>query len=136
MKLVTIAQFDTGIDAHLIKSRIEDEEIQCFLNDEYMMGVNPMYNYSLGGVRLKVREEDTVRAREIIEEIELTFRRDDNDNIIRCPNCGSAEFYHGIKTLKSAKSKFSMIIALLLSIFPFSSDSVNKCKVCDTEFES
>jgi predicted nucleic-acid-binding Zn-ribbon protein len=136
MKLVTIAQFDNNMDAHLLKSRIEDEEILCFLNDEYMMGVTPMLNFSLGGVRVKVREEDEARAREIMEEIENTFHIDDNDNIITCPNCGSTDFYHGIKSIKSAKSKFSMIIALLLSVFPFSSDSVNKCKVCDTEFES
>ena len=134
MKLVTIAQFDNNIDAHLLKSRIEDEEILCLLNDEHMMGVNPMLNFSLGGVRVKVREEDAVRAKEIMQEIELSHKTDDNDKIITCPNCGSKEFYHGFKSNKGTKGKVAIVIALFLSIFPFYNDSVNRCKNCDTEF--
>lgn len=134
MKLVTIAQFDNNIDAHLLKSRIEDEEILCFLNDEHMMGVYPKLSSAIGSVSIKVREEDLVRCREIIKEIEQSKMTDENEKIIECPNCGSNDFYHGFKSFKGGKGKIAILAALFLSIFPYYANTVNRCKNCDTEF--
>jgi len=70
MKLITLKTFDYAIDAHLLKSRLEDEEIRCFLIDENINSLIYLYNIATGGIKLQVSSEDELRAIEILKEID------------------------------------------------------------------
>ena len=135
MALVTIKIFDSAIDAHLLRSKLSNEGIISFIFDENIMSLNPLYNITVGGIKLKVPEADYERALQILSRIEGTPFRDENNNIVVCPSCGSGSLYQGFKSFKGVAGKISAILTLLLAIFPLYFKSVYKCKACGNEFQ-
>jgi len=69
-RLIIIAQTSQPVEAHLMKTRLESEDIECFLQDENMVAANWLYSNAIGGVKLLVREEDAERAAKILSSIE------------------------------------------------------------------
>jgi hypothetical protein len=65
---VTILTFTYPHDAFIIKGRLEAEGIDCFLKDELTVQVDNFYANALGGVKLQVKESDSERASEILQE--------------------------------------------------------------------
>lgn len=135
MELITIRIFDNLIEAQIMKSRFESEDIPCFLFDENIIGLNPLYNITIGGIKLKINESDSEKARKILGEYNNSKIINEQGEIFLCPNCKAAEFYKGYKSMKGPKGIFSAIISLVLMVFPLYYKTVNKCKVCDFEVE-
>ncbi len=69
MKLIVIKTVFTTVEAHLIKSKLESEGIPCALFDENMVGLHPFYDVSIGGIKIKVHEENQQKAAEILNEL-------------------------------------------------------------------
>ncbi|MFQ5926415.1 MAG: DUF2007 domain-containing protein [Terriglobia bacterium] len=67
-KLVTIATFSQPIEAHLAKTKLESEEIQCFVADEHTTRMFRFFSPFIGGIKLQVRESDVERAMEILQQ--------------------------------------------------------------------
>lgn len=70
MGFVTIRTFDHAIDAHLLKSKLESEEIECFLFDENTVSINPLYGIATGGIKLRVMEENVQRAMVVLSTLD------------------------------------------------------------------
>jgi predicted RNA-binding Zn-ribbon protein involved in translation (DUF1610 family) len=93
--LVTVGRFREPQLAHLAKTKLESEGINAFVRDEYTVGVNWLLSNAIGGVKVKVSEEDEQRAIEIIESDHSSdlLRADDElgclDTEDCCPRCGS-----------------------------------------------
>jgi ribosomal protein S27E len=134
MKLVTIQTFDNSIDAHMMRMRFEDEGINCFIFDENIVNMNLLYNITVGGIKLKINYEDIEKAQLIIEEMNQSKLKNDNDEIIKCPKCQSDQLIYGFKSMKGTKGILSGIISFILIIFPIYYNTVNKCKDCGHEF--
>jgi hypothetical protein len=64
--LVTVAQFSSGMEAQLARTKLESEGIEAYLADEHMMSINPMYDFALGGVRLQTKSTDAEKALKIL----------------------------------------------------------------------
>ena len=135
MELVTVQTFDNAIDAHMLKTKLKNENIQCFLFDEHMVGLNPLYNITVGGIKLKIHPSDVQKARNIIEELSNAPLENEDGNVVTCPHCQSTEIYSGFKSMKGKKGLLSAIISFLLFVFPIYYKTVYRCKSCDTEFE-
>ncbi len=69
MALVTIATFPTITHLYVIKGQLEGAGIPCMVKDQYTVGVNPLYDIALGGIKLQVREEDVEEAKRVLQEI-------------------------------------------------------------------
>jgi hypothetical protein len=63
--LVTIAHFNTVIEAEMAKSQLGAEGIGAFLAGAGTLGVMPYLGPS-GGIQLQVAEDDVERAREVL----------------------------------------------------------------------
>jgi ssDNA-binding Zn-finger/Zn-ribbon topoisomerase 1 len=70
----------------------------------------------------------------IIEEMNQSKLKNDNDEIIKCPKCQSDQLIYGFKSMKGTKGILSGIISFILIIFPIYYNTVNKCKDCGHEF--
>ena len=70
--MITIKTFDNPVEAHILKSRLESEGIHCYLFDENIVTLNPLYNQMTGGIKLNIMESDISKANEILTEIEKT----------------------------------------------------------------
>ena len=129
----TLKTFDNLIEAYLLKSKLENEGIFCFLKDEYQISLNPLYSQALGGIKLQVRQDDWNDALIILKDLEKKQLINNEGDILKCSNCDSTEFYTDYRSLKDPKSLFSIIIAFILFIYPFYYKNVRKCKKCGFE---
>lgn len=135
MKLVTVKIFDDPIEAHIMKAALENENILCFLFDENIVGIYPLYNITVGGIKLKVRTVDLTEARTLVKRYEKAPLINDEGEVIICPNCKSNNFYRGYKTIKGMKGFLSELFSLIFMVLPISYETVKKCKRCDFEFK-
>jgi DNA-directed RNA polymerase subunit RPC12/RpoP len=135
MEHVTIKTFNNAIEAHILKNRLESEGITCFIRDENIVTVNPLYNYAVGGIKLDVQETDVERAIKILAEIEDAPFTDEADEVILCPKCGSDDLYANFTSMKDAKGILAAIAAFFFAVFPIYYKSVYRCKNCGHEFK-
>lgn len=70
INLETLFCSNIPIDCHILKGRLESENINCYVFDENLVYVHPFKAVAIGGVKLKVPSNQIDLAREIIEKIE------------------------------------------------------------------
>ncbi|MCC8359523.1 putative signal transducing protein [Salinimicrobium sediminilitoris] len=66
-KFITLAVFTYPHEYQVLKLILEREGIQCFFQNETMVGVFPFYSNALGGIHLKVHHLDLSKAQEILD---------------------------------------------------------------------
>ena len=71
MKFVLLCSFDNYIPAHIALGRLKEEFINCYLQDEYSVTIDPFLSNAIGGIKLMVAETQLERAREILENQNL-----------------------------------------------------------------
>lgn len=135
MELITLKTFDNPIDVHILRARLESEDITCFIFDENIVSVNPLYNITVGGIKLKVREDQYQLALEVLKDIDGTPYTDDNEKKIVCPKCNSEDIESGFRSVKGIAGIVSMIISFLFTVFPIYLSSKYRCNNCGTEFK-
>ena len=134
MKLLTVETFDNHTDAHLRRSKLESMGIKCFLFDENMISLNPLWNLTVGGIKLKIAENDLDQYIEISQELNTKPFLDWDDNTVVCPKCGSTKLIAGFKSFKGVSGILSLTITFLLMVYPIYYKTVFKCKDCSNEF--
>jgi len=135
MSLITLKTFDNSIDAHILKSKLESEGIVCYLFDEHTVTMNPLYNVTVGGIKLKINESDLELAQEIYNSIQITPFTNDENAAIKCPRCQSTELYSDFKSMKGPNVIVSAFTSFFFLLFPLFYKSVYKCKKCGEEFK-
>lgn len=121
-ELKTVATFEYAHFAHIAKTKLESEDVECYIFDEYTSSMNWFFNNAIGGIKLKVREEDYERALKILNKnVEI----ENEDAEIICPECNSKE----IKDERVSK-KFAYISILLLGFPLLFSKRKYECKQC------
>ncbi len=68
MQLVTIAVFALAFNAQVVKGRLEADGIECYIQDEHTVQVNPMLNNALGGIKLQVKDTDVPLAVSLLRQ--------------------------------------------------------------------
>ncbi len=117
------------MDAHLLMSRIESEDIECWLQDENTVTINPILTNVVGGIKLLVKKEDFKRAYEIFRETE-----DNRKQAIECPICKSHNI-ELVSTPRKASNWISAIFGFLFANYAMPVDTVYHCFDCGREFE-
>jgi hypothetical protein len=88
-KIITYASYYDPMLAHLIRTKLEDNDIPCFVADENFLTANPIYNQAAGGIKLKIFERDLERCKEILAEddalIEQANAEDLSSDAVICP---------------------------------------------------
>ena len=120
-QLVTVVNFYYPHEVGVPRSLLESEGIECFVRDEFTIGVHPFYSNAIGGIKLQVRESDAQRAIEILKKGGFINERDKKTDLGKetaeikpfngstCPYCGSAEIVKG----KIISGKSSVFVSML-----------------------
>jgi hypothetical protein len=113
-------------EANLLKSKLDDEGIFCFLTNENFSTIMPYYYNMLGsGVRIMVNEDEYQTAVSVLKL--------NNIEELKCPICNSTNLKAGL-----GEGKFKKIFAIIMSIFMFVPiNNINiryTCKDCNNEF--
>lgn len=123
MDFVILQSFDNYMDAHLLLTRLESEDIECWLQDENTVTINPILTNAVGGIKLLVKKEDLSTARQIFWEIENNRKQS-----VECPKCKG----HNIELVSTPRKASNWFSAL----FNMGVDKVNHCFDCGHEFEN
>jgi hypothetical protein len=59
MDFVILQSFDNYMEAHLLMSKLQSENIECWLQDENTLTINPLWTNALGGIKLFVTKQDS-----------------------------------------------------------------------------
>ena len=142
---ITIKTFSYPHEVAIIRGRLESEEIECFVQDELTLQVNPFYSNAIGGVKLQVRESDVERAMKILEENDSFDEEKLSESVIEtknsvsdssssmdkvCPYCSSTE----ISKPRYSAQAFAVSILLLGFPLPFISKE-HHCFDCGKDFK-
>ena len=83
-ELVTIARFETGVEAHEARIVLEDEGIDCLIADEVTANLALPGALGIGGIRLQVRADDAEKATQVLQDTpaarNLEFQTGDEEN--------------------------------------------------------
>ncbi|HKO82660.1 MAG TPA: DUF2007 domain-containing protein [Chitinophagaceae bacterium] len=71
MSFVLLCSFDNYIPAHIALGRLKEEFINCYLQDEYSVTIDPFLSNAIGGIKLMVAEAQIERAKEILQSSDL-----------------------------------------------------------------
>lgn len=126
--LKLLKRFDDSIGAHILKTKLLSEGIESVIFDENIMTLNPLYNVTVGGVRLMVLHSDYKKAVAVMQEGETT-------SVIQCPMCDSYEVEGPFKTAKTPLSKIGLLLSFITFAYPFHFKTTYKCQNCTYEFE-
>ena len=135
MALVTILTSDNHIDIHMMKGKLESEEIICYVFDENIVTLNPLFNIAVGGIKLRVNDYDAEKGLAIIKEFNTNLLTDENEKVIRCPQCNAENLYTNFRSMKGFFGFFSAITSFIFTVFPIYFKTVYKCKECDFELK-
>jgi hypothetical protein len=67
-KIIVFDSYDTGIQASLVKTKLDAYGIPCFLTGENFVNLYPFRNELFSGVQLFIFEKDKDRVVEILAE--------------------------------------------------------------------
>lgn len=84
-EIVTLAQYDRPVDAHLARGQLEVEGISCIVINDGIDNLSVYHAVEPGLVRLQVRAEDRERASEVLG---LNLPPEPVAQV-NCPHCGS-----------------------------------------------
>lgn len=116
-RLITIATFNDVTEAHILKGRLEAEGILCFLGDEHIVGAHPFYSVAVGGVKLKVTENDVEEAKAILKQIWQGDTLFDYDTIDLAPYDPDAPKEKGAECPRCASTNTMQRAYLLQPLF-------------------
>ena len=134
MSFVVIARFDNSIEAHLAKVHLEAEGFLCFLRNEHLLTMQPLYQVMLGGVELVVPKEQALAAKRSWLELK---RRARQEEALRCPNCGSADILRDVKSGgEGYKGFLALFFSFLLQIWPPHYETKHLCQNCKQSFQA
>lgn len=130
-EIIVFQEFDNGIDANIVKTKLDAYGIPCFLTEENMSNLYPGTGYTIMAfrVRLHLFARDTEKAREILQENQMQA---DGDALITCPQCQSDRIERDFP-MHLSKTIGSALGVLFLGVL-FPKKKVNRCLRCGHEF--
>ncbi|RNI32009.1 DUF2007 domain-containing protein [Rufibacter immobilis] len=132
--LVLLSTYSSPIDAHLAKNKLESEGILSFLFDENLVSINPLFNITVGGIKLKVLESDAPKAWEVLQRMQAQPYTNEENQPVHCPRCGATAVTYSHDSDKKVKSFLGFVLAFLTFSLPLLSKDKYKCERCGKEF--
>ncbi len=136
-QIVTFATYYDPMLAHIIRTRFEDNDIPCFVDDS-MMNVYPIYSNAAGGIKLKIFERDMEKAQSILAEDAAIpvdkFIEDAAQQTVTCPYCGSNNVRNAL-SLRDDTNWLTRTLSTMFSVVPLGKDEDWHCFNCGKDFE-
>ena len=109
--------------------RLEEEGINCWLQDENTATITPVFSNAIGGIKLMVNESQFQHAADLLQQY-----RFEQKSQTPCPRCGSinVEF---VSTPRKATNWVGAIFGFLFGDYALAVDKVYHCFNCGNEFE-
>ena len=130
------------MEANIVKGRVADAGFDCFLADQNLAILNPLFTQAIGGVRLIVFEKDVAAIDKLLAEepdftaeafSETEEKHSEEVAKITCENCGSTHVGYGMAT-KKRFGFWAMLVAFATFTYPVFGRKCYHCYDCGHEF--
>ena len=134
---VTLTTFDNVIEAHIVKSLLESEQVAVFLVGEHFFSTQKLFNVALADIRMQVPAKQLAHAKQLLADyrqgtLEQPLIEEFDIKPIVCNECGSKE-------MKEVSARPSLIINALIQLFligmVFPPTKYKVCKQCDRKIQ-
>jgi hypothetical protein len=119
-RIITFESYYEPMLAQIICTRLLANGISCFIADDGMLCAKPYYNQLLGGVKIKIFENDLDKCYKVLatkstlpDQDYFKIDSEINNIITECPHCGSNNVRYGQATIV----KFHLPSVLLTLFF-------------------
>lgn len=109
-KFITIATFHYPHEAYILKSKLEAEGINAFIQDELTIQSANIYSNIMGGARLQIAEHDLDKLKMLVENGDIHLPN------LEVPPSKLELFTEQIPVLKNMKLEFRYVILMVLLI--------------------
>lgn len=128
MKLVTVKAFDNYFLANITLTKLHAAGIECYLQDEFTVTIDPILSNAIGGIKLVVKAEDEVLVKQLLRTYESEYVK-----AATCPKCGSHDFAYITKP--GASNYLTVLFTWIFSSYAMAPEYVYKCGNCGYETE-
>lgn len=128
MQFVPIYSYDNYVSAHIAMGRLEEDNIKCWLKDEYTVTIDPILTNAIGGIKLMVASLQAERAISILRKLE-----NEHKALHPCPKCDSLNI-ELVSTPRKTANWVSAIFGFLFASYAMPVEKVMHCFDCGHEF--
>lgn len=128
MQYIPVKTFDTYITAHIWLNKFLDENIDCYLKDEYTATISPIFSNAIGGIKLCVNDSQIQLAQKLILQYEQ-----ENKQLQKCPKCGSLNVQY--ITQPKPSNWLVAILSWVFTNYALGGKQVYHCFNCGYEFD-
>lgn len=128
MEFIPIKTFDNYISANLLLSKMLDQNIHCYLKDEFTVTIDPILSNAIGGIKLCVADTDFAQAKELLIAFE-------EESKIACPKCSSKAVEYIVQP-KNPANWLLAIASWFLASYALKGKEVYHCFTCKYEFDT
>ena len=133
--LITLWRYRDLPEALIAHSKLDAEGFDCFLADDNIVRLNWFISNAVGGVRLRVREDDCASALEVLaQEIPVSFTAEEVGEEYQqpaCPKCSSLD------VVFETMNRGIALVALWLFSFPVPIPRRSwKCQDCRNRWQA
>lgn len=129
MSFITAKYFDSDILANIWLGKLQNQDINCFLKNEYTATIRAGLSNRSGEIELCIDDSQLDRAKELIAQFE-----EDNKQALKCPTCGSLNVQY-ISQTNNSKNVFLRIALWVSRIYGYNGKQVYHCYNCGYEFD-
>jgi len=129
MDFIPVKTFDSYITANIWLGRLQDQEIDCYLKDEYTVTIDPILSNAIGGIKLCISSEQLEKGMDLIRQFEA-----ENKQALQCPACNSMNVEYVTKP-GNPIAWLGAIATWLLGSYALSANQVYHCFDCRHDFK-
>ncbi len=126
---VVLRSFDNYIEANIVLSMLQHQNINCHLKDEHIITIDPLLSPALGGMKLMVHTAHAARAWELIDDAEAAYLRS-----VPCPVC-KKHALSAVSVTRKYRSKLAVLASMLLKGSSVELTKMYKCSACGYDFK-
>ncbi len=130
-QIIVFAQYNTPIEANIIKAKLDAYDVPCFLSEENMANLYPGNPILSIGVKLHLFAKDEEQARLILAD--QTYLTLDTDATVKCIRCHSHRIERDFP--REFDQKFSWSLSVLFFGVFFPEKKIYRCQDCEFEFK-
>lgn len=123
--LVTVRSFTNLPDAQLACTALQAAGLDAELGDEHLVSMQWLYSHAVGGVKLRVPDDQASEACDILGTSAVTDQADDNSAADGCPQCGSNDIE---SVLDGARPALLTMLVIGVPLFPIRRS--HRCRRC------
>jgi hypothetical protein len=123
-----VRSYDNYIPANMILSRLEQEGIRAYLQDEHTVTIDPIISNAIGGIKLMVLNDQLERALALIAGFEAEYLKAG-----ACPRCQSTNVRFLIEP-ETSRNWLRSMIDKFSGIYGTGSRGIYHCYDCGNEF--